>query len=708
MALVQKERPVEVFSPLGDDVLIFHRMEAKEGLSRPFEFGLEILSEEHEIKLEDVVGQNLTVRFNLAGEAKRYFNGYVSRFRHAGRDKEYSRYQAILRPWLWLLTRTSDCRVFQEISVPELVKEICGEHGFSDIEDGLSESYRKWVYCVQYRETDFNFLSRLMEQEGIYYYFKHEDGKHTLVLADAHSSHALIPGYEQVPYFSSAEGDYREADHIYTWSVEQEFQACAYALNDFDFERPRSDVNVKSQASRKHPMADLEMYDYPGEYTEPGGKAEAFATRDFLDAGEAYSLSRLNELQSRYERVSGEGNARGLYAGGLFELTDCPREDQNREYLIESAEHVLVASPYRSGDDAGGEQTYTCRITAIESKQVFRPPRLTPKPMVQGPQTAVVTGPSKEEIWTDQYGRVKVQFPWDRYGKDDENSSCWVRVAQVWAGKSWGGIQIPRIGQEVIVEFLEGDPDRPIVTGRVYNGDNMPPYELPDNQTQSGMKSRSTKGGGGGNFNEIRFEDKKDEEQVYIHAEKDQANVVENDETHEVGHDRAIQVGNDETHSVGHDRDIEVDNDQNVRIASNNTINVGKDQTVGVGANRTKSVDKDESISIGANRSDSVAKNETVSIGGDKSEDIGKKEQRSIGNERSTQIGKNDSLDVGKKLIVTAGTEIIFKTGSARITMKKNGTINIEGKDLTLKGSGKITVKASKDVVMKGSKITQN
>jgi len=342
MAQFQKERTAEVTTPLGDDVLLLRRMEATEELSRLFEYELEVLSEDHAIKLDDLVGQNVTVRFNMRDDEPRYFNGYVSRFSHVGAVGKYAQYQVVLRPWLWFLTRTSDCRIFQDKSVPEIIKEICNENGFSDIEDGLSESYRKWIYCVQYRETDFNFLSRLMEQEGIYYYFKHENGKHTLVLADAHSSHELCPGYEEVPFYTSAEGDLRELDHIYEWSVEQEFQSCVYALCDFDFERPRSDMKVKTKASRSHPMADLEIYDYPGVYCEPGCKAEQFSPRDFIDAGEFYAKSRINELQSSYERATGRGNARGLYAGGLFELTDCPRGDQNREWLIASATQEML------------------------------------------------------------------------------------------------------------------------------------------------------------------------------------------------------------------------------------------------------------------------------------------------------------------------------------------------------------------------------
>jgi type VI secretion system secreted protein VgrG len=741
MAQSQKERTAEVTSSVEDVEFLFRRMEATEELSRLFEYELEVLSEDHAIKLEDVVGQNVTVRLNVRDDEERYFNGYVSRFGHVGAVGKFGLYRATLRPWLWFLTRTSDCRIFQEKSVPDIIKEICNENGYSDIEDGLSESYRKWIYCVQYRETDFNFLSRLMEQEGIYYYFKHEDGKHTLVLADAHSSHELCPGYEEVPFYTQAEGDLMELDHIYEWSVQQEFQACAYALCDFDFERPRSDMKVRTKASREHPMADLEIYDYPGVYCEPGCKAEQFTSRDFIDTGEFYAQSRINEMQSKYEHATGRGNARGLYAGGLFELTDCPRDDQNREYLIISATHEIQVSEYETmgkGDEVADE-AYACDLTAMDSKQVFRSPRVTPKPVVQGPQTAVVVGPSGEEIWTDKFGRVKLQFHWDRYGKADENSSCWVRVAQVWAGKTWGGIQIPRIGQEVVVEFLEGDPDRPLITGRVYNGDNLPPYKLPDNQTQSGMKSRSTKSGGGGNFNEFRFEDKKGEEELYLHAEKDHTNITENDRSEDVGHDRSLHVANDKSEAVDNNKSIEIGVNHEESIGSNKKLSVGVNHDETIGANKTLKVGANHGENIGGNMTLTIAQMLTESVGVNYAETVGAAMQltvgaamtETVGANKSQTVGKNKSEDVGgsktvsvkkdlsekvdgkhveqvtkeyglaaKKIVLEAKDEVTIKTGRATIQMKKNGDITINGKKITVKGSG--------DVVMKGKKILQN
>jgi type VI secretion system secreted protein VgrG len=484
----------------------------------------------------------------------RHFNGYVTRFAQAGMHGRYHAYRATLRPWLWFLTRTADCRIFQEKTVPEIVEEIFADHGTADFKSELTGNYTKWEYCVQYRETDFNFVSRLMEQEGIYYYFTHDDGRHTMVLADSASGHSPFPGYEQVPFFGPDKVARPEQDHIGEWYYSREIQPGVYTINDYDFERPSVGLVTKQKISRKHGESDYEMFDYPGEYIQ---KAD----------GDQFVQTRLDELQSQYELANGTSNCRGVATGCLFKLTGQERDDQNREYLVLAATHQLEFSEYEAMEASGA--SYSCGFTVLNSKQQFRPQRLTPKPTVQGPQTAVVVGPDGDEIYTDKYGRVKVQFHWDRYGKKNENSSCWVRVSHPWAGKNWGFVAIPRIGQEVIVDFLEGDPDQPIITGRVYNAEQMPPYDLPANRTQSGIKTRSSLGGSAANFNEIRFEDKKGSEQLYIHAEKNQDNLVENDETTDVGHDRTEKVANNEKITIGVDR----------------TENVGSNETIGIGVN---------------------------------------------------------------------------------------------------------------------------
>jgi len=666
---MKAKKEIEVSTPLGDDVLLFHSMTGIEELGRPFEYDVQLLSEDQNIKMEDLLGHNVTVRLWRPDDKVRYFNGFVSRFAQTGVSRHYVVYRATLVPWLWFLTRTADCRIFQEKTVPDIIKEVFREHGFTDFEELLSGDYRTWDYCVQYRETDFNFVSRLMEHEGIYYFFKHEDGKHTLVLADSYSAHAAVPGYEEVPYFPPSENVIRE-DHISEWSLRKEVQTGVYALTDYDFEKPRADLQVKTSIDRGHPSGDFEVFDYPGDY---------LVTND----GNTYVRTRIEELHAQYERVEGVGNPRGFVAGALFTLTGCPRDDQNREFLLARVSHRLDLGAYESGGAAGGA-TYQCEFTAIDSQQQFRPARITPKPTIRGPQTAVVVGKQGEEIWTDRYGRVKVQFPWDRNGKSDENSSCWVRVSQVWAGKSWGAIHVPRIGQEVIVEHLEGDPDRPIITGRVYNADNMPPYDLPDNQTQSGLISRSTKGGGTETFNEIRFEDKKGEEQLYIHAEKNQRRVVEANDTFDVGANQNVTIGADRIEKVGKNEEIEI------------------------GEARKRTVGASEAIVIGEAQEITVSQAQKVTVGASRSLDVGEDYSLAVAKDSTTSIGKNQAIKVGKALHIDVANEVAFKCGKSSVILKKDGTVSFKGKDIKIEGSGAITLKASKDVVLKGKTIKEN
>lgn len=566
----QEYRSVAVGTPLGKDVLLFYRMNSVEELGRLFRFELDLLSEKHDLKFEDVLGQKMTVRLDLGVGKKRYFNGHVSSFTQSGTVGPLFCYHAVLRPWFWFLSLTSTCRIFQQKKIPDIITEVFAANGFTDYEKALSGSYKTWEYCVQYRETDFNFVSRLMEQQGIYYYFKHENDKHTMVLSDSVSSHSKFSGYEKVPFFPYTEGQQRERDHINVWSIHGEVQSGACALNDFDFKRPKANLNVRSAVKRSYVMSELEIYDYPGEYVQ-------------TDEGEGYARYRVEELHSEHELLHGQGDARGLGAGNLFELTGHTRTDQNREYLIVSSSINMSSEEYGTSSTGGSSGFFfNCGITAIPSQQAFRPARTTPKPLVQGLQTAIVVGPSGNEIYTDQYGRVKVHFHWDRYNKYDENASCWIRVAQLWAGAKWGAIHIPRIGQEVIVDFLEGDPDRPIITGRVYNADNMPPYDLPANMTQSGIKTRSTKGGSPTNINELRFEDKKGEECIFIQAEKDKEIRVKNDRVEFVGNESHFIIKKDQLEQVKGDKHLTVKGDHNEKVEGTISITASQDMQVKV------------------------------------------------------------------------------------------------------------------------------
>jgi type VI secretion system secreted protein VgrG len=553
MERTQEYRAVAVATPLGKDELLFGRMTAAESLGRLFEFQIELLSENPNIKFDELLGQKLTIRLDLGKGKQRYFSGHVSSFSQYGTVGDLIAYRATVHPWLWFLTLTANCRIFQEKKIPDIIKEVFKDQGFTDYEEALSGNYQSWEYCVQYRESDFNFVSRLMEQEGIYYYFKHENDKHTLVLSDSASSHQPFPGYERLPFYPRDSTLRRERDHIFDWRITQEIQPGVCALNDFNFKTPKANLHVKSAIKHGHVVSDMEVYDYPGTYLKS-------------DEGETYARVRIEEQQSEYELLYGEGNARGLSVGSLFELTGYTRKDQNREYLIVSATHEIVSDVYETGAGGGEADIYACSFAAVPSKQPFRPARTTLKPVVKGPQTAIVVGPAGSEIYTDKYSRVKLKFHWDRYSKADENSSCWIRVSQLWAGAKWGGIHIPRIGQEVIVDFLEGDPDRPIVTGRVYNDDNMPPYDLPANATQSGVKSRSSKGGSPTNINELRFEDKKGEEMIFIQAEKDQEIRVKHDLVELIGNEDHLTVKSDQFQIIKGDKNLAVKGDRNEKV----------------------------------------------------------------------------------------------------------------------------------------------
>ncbi|CAH0274865.1 type VI secretion system tip protein VgrG [Pseudomonas mediterranea] len=570
MLFNQATRLAKITSPLGPEVLLLKDMGGGEELGRLFNYELQLHSLDNAIDLNQVLGKPMCVSMQLDGGGERHFHGIVARFSQNVDQGQFASYQATLRPWLWLLTRTSDCRIFQNLTIPQIIKQVFRDLGFSDFEDALSRPYREWEYCVQYRETSFDFVSRLMEQEGIYYFFRHEQGRHVLVLADAYGAHSNAPGYASVPYYPKNEQQ-RERDHIHDWHLAQEVQPGSLELNDYDFQRPSARIDVRSAMPRPHAAGDYPLYDYPGTYVQS-------------EDGEHYARTRIEALQTLHEQVELAGNARGLGSGHLFSLTGFTRQDQNREYLIVGARYYLSQE---SGETSGGAPSaqFESSLTCIDAQQSYRPLPHTHRPIVKGPQTALVVGPKGEEIWTDQFGRVKVHFYWDRHDQSNENSSCWIRVSQSWAGKNWGSMQIPRIGQEVIVSFLEGDPDRPIITGRVYNAEQTVPYDLPDNATQSGMKSRSSKGGTPANFNEIRMEDKKGAEQLYIHAERNQDIVVEVDESHSVGHDRNKSIGHDETVTIGNNR---------LRI-------VKQEDILSVGLRKTDSISQSYVIEVGEN-----------------------------------------------------------------------------------------------------------
>jgi type VI secretion system secreted protein VgrG len=730
----------KVATSLGDEMLLLTTLSGYEALGRPFAYELELISHDATLDFQSVLNTSATVTLELKENQFRYINGIVTRFGRIGDAGRHSLYRATIRPWLWLLSRSMDSRIFPNMTIPDVIKLVFRDHNFSDFDVKLSRDYRTWEYLVQYRESAFNFVSRLLEQEGLYYYFEHTDGSHKLIITDSHANHNTLPGYAEIPYYPPVQNEARDRDHVDGWRVTQELQTGSCVVNDFDFRKPKADLLARRNGnfSPNH----FELYDYPGEYEE-------------LKDGEAYVRLWKEQVDAEFEKIEGQGNARGLVAGSQFKLTNFPREDQNRKYVVTSTTCRLDTGAFESTQRTGSGPTYRSTFTVLDSAIPYRPLRETPKPEIRGPQTAIVVGYSgDEEIHTDRYGRVKVHFPWVRKN-EYEKVSCWVRVSQIWAGTRWGGMHIPRVGQEVIVEFLEGDPDRPIITGRVYNADNMPPYTLPDNKTQSGIKSRSTKDGGMDNFNELRFEDKKGDEQLYMQAEKNMDTLVKNDQSLTVGANRTKDIGQNETTTVGIDRTETVGSNESITIGMNRTESVGVNESITIGAMRVEQVGGAEnvtitlaraheigladSLTVGGARTVQVGALHSVSVKGPQSIDVGGPNDVNVGGaqsvkvkgadsltaasqavtlkgaqtikvkaDRTVDVGGSETVKVAKNVVIDAGDQITIKAGKASITLKKNGDIMLNGKNITSKGSGKTTFKSAGNMVLKASKIGEN
>ncbi|MFM9996893.1 MAG: type VI secretion system Vgr family protein [Phycisphaerales bacterium] len=697
--LTQAHRSLAINTPLGADKLVLLGFSGSEALSTLFEYDAALLSEDTSIALVDLVGQPVTIRVELTEDRHRTFSGIVSRFVHTGfrrakdgeggsgssgsagsgsgggggggggsagsNDGEHTlaEYRAAIVPRMWLLTRRADCRIFKGKTVPQIVKEVCAPIGLDVDDRSLESTYAPWDYCVQYRETDYNFVARLLEQEGIFYFFRHEEENHVLVLGDAPARLSAFKGYEEIRYMPP-DSNTRDLETVHAWSVGQEMMPGRFAHKDFDFVAPDGLSPSIAQADQPAVARDHEVFDYPGEYLT---SAE----------GDALAGIRLEELHVRSEVGRGSSDSRGVVVGSLFKLTDHPRETEPRTYLVASAAIEARALDYES---AGGQDTgpaVSVEFTALDSTRRFRPPRITPKPVIQGPQTAIVVGkpaddgsggsgaaapPSSagppEEIATDEHGRVWVRFHWDRA----ETPSCPVRVAQMWAGKKWGGMFIPRIGQEVIIEFLEGDPDRPIITGRVYNGTHKPPYDLPTNKTISTIKSDSSTGGGG--FNEIRFEDKKGEEQVFIHGQKDYHLRVTNEEREWVGQDRHLWVVNDQFETVKHDRHETVENDHFEKVV--------RDRNLLVAGKEAKHVKKSLSLTVTENVAEVFDKDQSTMVTG-------------------------DLYIKAQNIVIEGGTNITLKVGTTSIAIEENGVA------ITTNGSVKVDAKLAVELTSSGA-----
>jgi type VI secretion system secreted protein VgrG len=653
---------MRVDTPLGADVLLLERVECDEGVSEQYEMALYMLSVDPAIDPKKLLRQPISVSIDLSAGGERFFHGIVKRFVQLGKTESLVSYRAEVVPRTWLMSLATDCRIYQQKSVPDIVKSVFSDFGITDVKLQLSGQYSPREYCVQYRETHLDFVSRLMEEEGIFYFFEHTKDKHTIVLAD--STSAVKPGPSAKLKMSFSENQVASEDTITEIAVDSEVMSGKVTLVDYNDTMPKRFESTMAANPKGTGFDKLRRFDYPGRFAA-------------VSDGDRLARLRMEELESLGTMVSGVTVYRGLASGQKVDVTDHYRKDVNQSYHVLSASHLAVEGGYRTGDQT--PFSFQTSFEAIPHAVPYRPACVTPRAVVHGTQTALVVGPAGEEIFVDKYGRVKVQFFWDQLGKKDDKSSCWVRVSSSWAGKQWGFIMIPRIGQEVIVDFLEGDPDRPIITGRVYNGEQMPPWALPANSTQAGVITRSSPQGSAANHNAIRFEDKKGSEQLFIHAEKNQDIEVESDETHWVGHDRTKTIDNDETTHVKHNRTETVDNDETITINGARTETVAKDETITITGNRTETVGKNESVTVGENHALTIGKDDSVSIGG----------------QRAQTIGKDDTIDVGKGVALTIGKDYVTKVGGAVNT-------KVDGSGVTLKvGSGSIKYDAMGGIELK-------
>lgn len=645
----------QILLKCAEPTLMAHEFSGHESLGQPFDYRVVGLTPKSSVPMRKLVGSTATVQLVRPDGGSRFFNGVVARVVALPPVGRMHAYELTLRPWLWLLSRRADCRIYQDKTVVEIIKEVfagCTQLAF-DVD--LSSSYLSWPYCVQYRETDFNFVQRLLEQEGMYYYFRHEDDRHTMVIVDDSMHLPDAPGCDKLPFSPHTGGGHIGREAIHEWTYSEQLESGAFRHTDYDFEKPSSDLVTQARNALPYAHGDREIYDYPGEYTRPG-------------EGERFARVRLEAQQVGVRSSDGQTSAHGLAAGTHFSIAGHPSEEQNGRHLVVMTQIHVSQATHESGD---AEVSFECGFSAIPERVPFRPMRLAYKPLVQGLQTAVVVGPSGEEIHTDKYGRVKVQFHWDRLGKKDENTSCWLRVAQPAAGKGFGFISIPRIGQEVVVDFLEGDPDQPIVNGCVYNAEQMPPYPLPDNKTHSGWRTHSSKGGGVDNFNELRFEDKKGSEYVWVQAEKTWYRLVKEDAYEEIRNDEHSTIDRDRTWKIGRD----------------SIGKIGRDRMTEIGGDAHASIGGEAITRIGTVADLVVGSNLSIDAGGNWSLNAGGRSDLKTGANFAVDAGMNVHVKAGMNLVIEAGAQITIKAGPGSIIIGPDG-VSITGPMVRINSGG--------------------
>ncbi|MCY0989510.1 type VI secretion system tip protein TssI/VgrG [Nannocystis sp. ILAH1] len=713
-----------------DEELRVVRFSGQESISSLFEFQVEIASPT--LPLDALAGR--AALLTIEGlHATRYIHGFVCEAGYIGETSSYTLCELKLVPAIWRLLQRVGCRIFQQLTTPQILAKVLESAGIprSDFRLDLQATYAPHDYCAQYRESEFDFISRLMEQSGIFYYFEHSEGRHILVMTDRGDFAAAIPG-ESTLRFAVED----EQERILQFRLTESVRPRRVTVRDKNLHQPGQPMEATAGSG-----SDREVYVYPGSFTETG--------KDAPHKGDQQARLRLEALQATRRAGHGVSDSPRLMPGLAFTLADAGRTHLEGEYRLIRVLH-RGEQPQALDEAASGSFHYSNDFECADKRIPYRAPRVTPSPVVHGAQTATVVGPGGEEVYVDEHGRVKVQFHWDRHGSHDESSSCWVRVSQAWAGSGFGAMFIPRIGHEVVVEFLEGDPNRPLITGRVYTGFNTPPYPLPDEKTKSTIKSESTPGGGGSN--ELRFEDAKGREEIYLHGQKDWNIVVEHDKAQQIGHDVALKVGQDRIEKIGRDHDESIGHDKRVQVASNHTEAIGGTMTISVGGSLAETVAGDASHTVGGNLTEAVgaAKHEVVAlasvlqvggayqvgvvgamnesvglakmeevglvkfvaVGKDSSETVGGGKSVSAAENITESAGNNIALSAGKHVNVTAGQnlnlasgknasvvaadKIVLQCGDVTITVNKGGEVTIQAKKLSVKTSGEVAIKGSK------------
>jgi type VI secretion system secreted protein VgrG len=708
---LQADRFLTLTTPLEPDTLLLRSLEGREALSGPFRFELGLIAANGTVvDFSRLLGQKVTAHLGLSARSDRHFSGVCSRFIEGARDARFTYYRMEVVPEFWLLTLRWQNRIFQQVSVPEILRAVL--KGLN-VSFQIRGNYHPRDYCAQYGESDFDFASRLMEEEGISYFFSHGVDGHRMVVTDTPEAYPGLADPAPVVFETSQAGARRE-DRVTFWEKSQSLRSSRYTLRDHCFELPHDPLlasrpvppTVRSgwveHRLRVVPDDRLEDYRYPGGYAQrfdgvdPGGGDRAGdLTHLFEDNGRTTEI-RMQQGALDGLVIHGAGHCRHLSSGHWFALTGHYNADGS--YLLTSVEHEAhLVGDYSS--DMGGEFSYRNRFTCIPSGVTYRPPRVTPRPVMKGTQTAVVVGPAGEEIFTDKYGRVKVQFHWDREGRHDAHSSCWIRVGSAWAGRRWGAVHIPRVGQEVIVAFEEGDPDRPIIIGSVYNAAEMPPYLLPGRKMVSGVKSSTYLGAG---YNEFVMDDTKGAELVRLHAQHDMDATVEHDSRERVVHNRHLIVGGQPGGSQGGDlrEDIYHDRHQHVRrhqvehVEGNLILTVGKGQAQGgnvdvvIGSKRRELVEGDShehvrgarkeqvggllAVTVGGDRAESVGGAQHFQVRGDRKEQVGGTQSLTVAMNQQEKVGQNHALEAGTEIHLSAGMKVVIEAG-VQLTLKGPG-----------------------------------